>query len=225
MRMPYPVFTALDREWETFTTGAEVAAALARWRRAEPALAEFESVADILACRFDPSRGPAALRALVVRAATDEVAARVVLQAMLPGLVRLTVDTGAGDPDAGAHVLALAWERIRSYGSTRRSVAADLLCDVRKALLAERAPVPRDPWPAEDAPSAEEEALPWLFVWEIAAREKAGGLPAGATELLVRNRVEGHTIVELAARRGVSEHGLLQRRLRAEHQLRRDLAA
>jgi len=225
MHMPYPVFTALDREWETFAAGPAAAAALVRWRRAEPALADFDSVDDIVACRFDPARGPAALRALVARAATDEIAARVFLQAMLPGLVRLTIRSGGGDPDAGDHVLAIAWERIRSYGSTRRSVAADLLCDVRRGLRAERAPSPRDPWPAEDAPSAEEEALPWVFVWELAGREKAGRLPAGATELLVRNRVEGHTIVELAARRGVSGHGLLQRRLRAEHQLRRDLAA
>jgi hypothetical protein len=226
MRMPYPVFAALDREWRTFAASAQVAAALTRWGRAEPALAGFESVDDVLACRPDAERGPAALRALATRAATDEVAARVVLQAMLPGLVRLTVNAGDRDPDAAAHVLAIAWERIRTYGSDRRSAfATNLLLDVRKALLAERACLPADPWRVEESISAEDEALPWLFVWELAAREKAGDLPAGATELLVRNRVEGHSIVDLAARRGVSEHGLLQRRLRAEHRLRRDLAA
>lgn len=226
MRMPYPVFAALDRDWRTFATSPQVAAALTRWERSEPALAGLKGVDDVLACRRDPCQGPAVLGALVVRAATDEVAARVVLQAMLPGLVRLTADLGDGDPDAAGQVLAIAWERIRTYGSDRRSaVTTSLLLDVRKALLAEKAPLPRDPWPAEDAPSAEEQALPWLFLWELEAREKAGDLPMGATELLVRNRVEGHTIVELAAHRGVSEHGLLQRRLRAEQQLRRDLAA
>lgn len=226
MRMPYPVFAALDREWRSFAASPPAAAALTRWRRSEPAFAGFERVDDVLECRRDPDRGPAVLGALLARAANDEVAARVVLQAMLPGLVRLTADMSRGDPDVAGQVLAIAWERIRTYGSDRRSaVTTGLLLDVRKALLAERSPLPRDPWPAEDAPAAEEEALPWLLLWELARRERAGDFPAGATELLLRTRVEGHTMVELASHRGASKHALLQRRLRAERQLRRDFAA
>ena len=226
MRLPYPIFATLDQEWRTFVASPEAAAALARWRRAEPAFADMDSVEDALRCRHDAERAAAVLRALVRRAATDEVAARVVLQAMLPALVRLAATYGDGDPDTGGHVLAIAWERIRTYPSDRSTgVAGNLMMDVRKCLLAERAPIVAVPGRRELAPSAEDEALPWLLLSEIAEVEKAGRIPRGSTELMLRTRVEGHSIVDIAAHRGVSDHSLHQRRRRAEARLRRRLDA
>lgn len=228
--MSFPAFAALDREWRRFAAAPDTAAALASWRAAEPTLAGFETVDDVLAARQDPARAPEVLTALVALAHTESVAARVLLQAILPGLVRLTASFAAPHrPDAAEHVLAIAWERIRSYGSAKRSVfAPNLLLDVRKALLAEWTPPPpvAGATSVGVAPSAEDEALSRLFIEEIAGLERAGGLQPGATELLVLTRIEGHTLVELAGRRGdVTDHGLLLRRRRAESRLRRELSA
>lgn len=225
MPLPYPVFADLDHEWRRFARRPETAAALAAWPASQPALAGYRTVDDILAGRRDLDWAPHVLTALVTLAESDTVAARVVLQAMLPGLVSLTMRLGDGDPDAGDHVLAIAWERIRTYGPRRNAAfTTNLLLDVRKGLLKERArQEPTPSLPLEVAPSAEEEALPHVFLAELAALEDKGMLPRGSTELLVRTRVEGHTLVELAAHREATGHALLQRRLRAEARLRREL--
>lgn len=227
--MSFPAFALLDREWCSFAAHPDTATALASWPASQPALAGFDTVDDILAVRKDPARAPEVLTALVALAHTDVAAARVLLQVILPGLVRLTAGfAAAGRSDAAEHVLAIAWERIRSYGSAKRSVfAPNLLLDVRKAMLAERTPPPiAGASRVEPAPSAEEEALSRLFIEEIATMERCGRLQRGATELLVLTRVEGHTLVEVARRRGdVTDHGLLLRRRRAESRLRREFAA
>ncbi len=228
--MSFPAFAALDREWRTFAAEPSTTAALARWQAAEPALAGFTTVDDVVAARRDPDRASDVLTALVALAYTDPAAARVLLQAVLPGLIRLSVNlSGARQQDIAEHVLAIAWERIRSYGAGRRGAfAPNLLLDVRKALLAEwnAQTAPTEPMAGDEAPAAEDEALSRLFLEEIAAMERAGALQPGATELLVLTRIEGHTLIEIAARRGdVTDHGLLLRRRRAEARLRRELTA
>lgn len=227
--MSFPVFAALDQEWRHFSTKPDTAAALVRWRATEPALEGFTTVDDLVAARRDPDRASGVLTALMGLASTDTAAARVLLQVVLPGLVRLSVTLSAERrPDVAEHVLAIAWERIRSYGSGRAAFIPNLLLDVRKAILAEwnARPAPTDLTTGDESPAAEEEALCRIFIEEIAAMERAGRLQPGATELLVLTRVEGHSLSELASRRGdVSDHGLLLRRRRAEARLRRQLTA
>jgi hypothetical protein len=79
---------ALDHEWRTaheHSTGG--AAALARWRKREPALYGLADLGEVLACRQDSERGAAVLAALARLAPTEDLAARTLLQALLPGLV------------------------------------------------------------------------------------------------------------------------------------------
>lgn len=228
--MSFPAFAALDREWRWFRSKPTTVATLARWKEAEPDLVGFTDVDELIAMRHDPDRGPAVLTALVRLAHEDPIAARVLLQAVMPGLVRLCVRlSDERRPNIAEHALAVAWERIRSYGAgNRTSFAPNLLLDVRKALVAEWSgeSSPADlPAPAS-APPAEHEALARLFVAELAAMESDGRLQPGSTELIFQTRVEGHTLVEVAARLGnVTEHGLLLRRQRAEARLRRQLTA
>jgi hypothetical protein len=228
--MSFPAFAALDREWRSFAAAPATATALARWQAAAPALAGFATVDEVVAARRDPDRSSGVFTALVALAHTDCAAARVLLQAVLPGLVRLSVDlSGTRQPDIAEHVLAIAWERIRSYGAGKRTAfVPNLLLDVRKALLAEwnAQPPPADLMTADNARPAEDEALSRLFLEEIAAMERTGTLQPGTTELLVLTRVEGCTLVEVAGRKGnVTDHGLLLRRRRAEARLRRELTA
>lgn len=218
----FPIFAALDQEWRQFSDGCEARAALQRWRRVEPALAGLDTVEDVLALRRDPHRADEVLGALVSRSARDQAAARVVLQALMPGLVRLAVAFGNADPDSTAgDLVAIAWERICCYPSHRvRSVAANLLFDIRKQLVADREPIKDLPGRDVVAASAEDEVIALLFVEELASAEETGMIAEGAAELIMRTRVDGHPVVELAARRGVTAHGLVQRRRRAESLLR-----
>lgn len=68
------------------------AAALAEWPVSQPALAGYHTVDDILDGRRDPDWAPAVLTALVTLAESDAVTIRVVLRAMLPGRVSLTIE-------------------------------------------------------------------------------------------------------------------------------------
>ena len=218
----FPIFAALDQEWRQFSGSYQARAALKRWRTVEPALAGLDTVEDVLALRRDRHRADDVLGALVSRSARDQAAARVVLQAIMPGLVRLAVAFGRADPDTTAgDLVAIAWERICSYPSHRiHSVAANLLFDIRKQLVAEREPIEDLPRRNLISASAEDEVIARLFVSELADAEAAGVIAEGAAELIMKTRVEGHPVVELAARRGVTAHGLVQRRRRAESRLR-----
>jgi hypothetical protein len=90
----------------------------------------------------------AVLLPLVRVAAEDPLAGRVVLQLLLPGVVRLAgrIRWLFGE-DAGPAAVAATWERIRTYPVDRRpcAVAANVLLDARKALWRCRTAVPTDP--------------------------------------------------------------------------------
>jgi len=217
----FPIFAALDQEWRQFTNSSEARTALQRWRTVEPALVGLNAMEDVLTLRRDRRRADGVLGALVSRAERDPAAARVVLQALMPGLVRLAVAFGKADPDTTAgDLVAIAWERICSYPSHRvRSVAANLLFDIRKQLVADREPM--EYLPSRDVvESAEDEVIARLFLEDLASAEASGVIAEGAAELILTTRVEGHPVVDLAARRGVTAHGLVQRRRRAESRLR-----
>src|SRR5436190_4103349 len=84
--------------------------------------------------QFDPD-ADAALAEMVQRAATDRIAARVVLQRILPGLVAIARRRAgaAGDPHAALdELLANGWIVIRRFpvARRRRFVAMGLLRDI-----------------------------------------------------------------------------------------------
>lgn len=218
--VPFPLFADLDREWARLGRTPEARRALCRWRSRRPIVGDFRSMDDVLRARRTAAGGDV-LERLVVHASDDDMAARAMLQALLPGLVVLATRYGDGDPDVPAHLVATAWERIRTYPRTRNSnVAANLLLDARKALLAERAPLHGAPPISELAPSAEDEAIAGLLLHEIAVAERDGKIPRGGLDVIVRTRLEGERVFDLADRRGISRHGLVQRRRRAEIGLR-----
>ena len=109
----------------------------AEWLRLleDPAVASAHA-----AIRHDPDA--ALLRQLAAQRAGDQVAGRIVLQALLGKMVRLALS----DADASLDdYLAAAWERIATYPLTSRrsSVAANLALDTLKAVKREqRRPAP-----------------------------------------------------------------------------------
>jgi hypothetical protein len=220
---------ALDHEWRTaheHSTGG--AAALARWGEREPALYGLADLGEVLACRQDSERGAAVLAALARLAPTEDLAARTLLQALLPGLVHMALRRFADDPDALEEVTAIAWDRIRTYPPGRPgAVAANVIVDVRKRYQAQRAATVEQ-LPAssfEPAPSAEDVALGRLTVEELLAAARAGIINGNALTLILRTRLDDVPIRQVAAERNEDEHALTCVRWRAERRLRQRLAA
>ena len=91
---------------------------------------------ELLEMRRNPTVAPRILSALARLARGDDVAARTLLQALVPGLVTLAASVGGDDPTALDEIVSLAWERIRTYPVSRPgSVAGNVLLDVRRGYL------------------------------------------------------------------------------------------
>lgn len=221
------VLVALDREWAALTCSPQARRALIRWSRTHSALAGLCDLDAVLERRRDPAAANDVLVALAGLAPGDELAARVLLQAMIPGLVRLAQTAGYDDPAAIDEMVSLAWERIRTYPTTRcGSVAANILWDTRKRYRRHRlieAPksIPLDTDTAEPVEgSAEATVLGRVALDELDAACREGVISAEALALIVRTRLDGEPLADLAVEEAVSVHRLAQRRWRAERRLR-----
>ena len=195
----------LDRDWRRLARGV-LPERLRAWAREEAALAAFVEPPRLIA--FLRSDAPAAskdglLRPLVRLARDEPLAARVVLEALAPGLTRLAERVIFDERDRDelwALILGHAWRQIRSYPLERRpaKIAANLILETRRAALAE---FTRDRRRRE---------LPPRPLGEISADE---------AELILRTRIDEVPLRQLAAEQGVAYHTLNVRRLRAERRL------
>ncbi|MBI2709723.1 MAG: hypothetical protein HYX34_08495 [Actinobacteria bacterium] len=233
--MSRSVFDALDRTWARVASSPDAAVALERWRT-DPALdaPDLDTLVDRVwsAGKADADRAHAALAA---RAPSDPVAARVLLQVLRPGLRSLgrRLALGGAFEDVDHDLLALAWERIRTYRVDRRptAVAANILLDVRKHYVRTVVEpdrirlehIPAEMWPS--APSAEHEALDAFGPSLRRAHERLatavdrGKITATSAAVVWRTRVQQHDDAEVAAELGVDVRTLQRRRQRAERQL------
>lgn len=234
-----PTFDALDRSWTAFTHTPEASAAAAGWND-DPDLAapDLETLVQRTwqAAKPDADRICTALARL---APTDAVAARVLLQILRPGLRSLgrRLALGGSFEDVDQELVAIAWERIRTYPIATRptTIAGNILLDVRKnyvraVLDLNGHTVPLDDlaperWPA--APSAEHEAidadLPSMrrAHGQLAGAVHCGTITAGSASVVWRTRIQQHDDAEVALDLGVGLRTLQRRRQRAERQLAR----
>ena len=225
--------TALDAEWRQLAASTEAARALSRWSELHPALRNAADLDMLLDRRRDPGQTRAVLAALAALAPTDTVAARTLLQAMLPGLVCLAATAGRDDPAAIDEMVSLAWERVRTYPETRRgAVAGNILLDVRKqyrrhrSIEAPRSYCPSGSGPeAASAPSAEDVVLSRLALEDLLRVHIDGTISRADLYLIVRTRLGGESLSEVAVEEHTSAHTLNQRRWRAERRLRQLLAS
>lgn len=217
----FPIFGDLDADWRRFVRSPEAAGAVARWKAVEPRLADLHTVADVMVLRRDPERADQVLRALVERARSDAAAARVVLQALIPGLVRISSWYADDDPESTAgEVVAIAWERICTYPAHRcGAVAPNLLFDIRKQIRTDREQQVAVPAPAP-ARSAEDMAIEAMVFDELRDLERSTMGDEDCFDLIVASRVMGHTLVDIAEAQGDRPHNLLMRRRRGERRLR-----
>jgi hypothetical protein len=231
---------ALEHDWTILVQARDTRRTLSGWAQTEPMLAGFTDLEQLRHAAHDraaPARGDAILYALARLAATDGgddvLAARVVLQLLLPGATRLIrrVTAMYGDADeAEAAVLAELTVGIRTYPWRRRRqrVAANLLLDCHQRLLREqrrnRGQMPAGldldlttEAPTGAEPTAQERTeIIDLFLW--AHRE--GILNEAEALLVAANRVDEIPIADLATRLGVKARRLFEVRADAEQRLR-----
>lgn len=139
----FGVLRQLDREWEQIAGGPGGRRALRRWATGERSVAGYASVGalvDWVNERGHIEESDAVLLMLLRLAPLDDLAARTVLQAMMPAVKRMTAKfstCGAWSPEeTAAVVVAAMWERIRGYPVDRRprKVSSNLALDTRQTV-------------------------------------------------------------------------------------------
>ena len=220
----------LEAEWPVLAAGP-LAARLRLWSAQEAALAGF-ATPQLLLRHLRGLRGHTAaedeiLTALVRQAGSDPLAARVVLQALLPGLKtiarRILLDADRRD-ELWSALLAHCWERIRGYPLERRPtrIAANIVLDTLKTTTREFRRELRDrdrfghELPLEQAAAAPVDGDVQRLLQRAVA---AAAISEEEAELIVRTRIDRADMHTLAAKTGVTYHTLNTRRLRAEKRL------
>jgi DNA-directed RNA polymerase specialized sigma24 family protein len=227
---PLPV-DLLERDWQRELHRPLLLGEFSAWREAEPVLARFEEPGALLRFLRRPgstAEKDAVLAALLARARTEPLAGRVVLEAMMPGLKglarRLLVDARDRE-ELWSALLACAWQRIRTYPVERRprKVAANLVMDCLRGTLAALSGWRHDPSASLIPLSPRLEATPTCDGGDVdallAQAVDARALTEDEADLILTTRIDGASMRELAAERGVRFDTLKHRRHRAERRL------
>lgn len=244
MRHQMGLVRRMQDEWQQLAAASASTAALARWARQYPALDGYADLTAVRAAtedRRDKTRSDGVLAALARLAARDGgddmLAARVLLQLLLPGAIRLAqrITAVTGDPvEAEADVLAQLTMLIRTYPWQRRPkrIAANLLLDCQQQLTRaarrSRGDVPaglqpiceEEPDPAASREADERVEVIDLFLWA----QTRGVLNAEEALLLAAHRVDEIPVRQLVGPLGRSATGLFALRAGAEARLRTALA-
>ncbi|KAA0235953.1 MAG: hypothetical protein EDR02_02010 [Actinobacteria bacterium] len=217
------ILQSLNDEWSAIAGSPAARRALMRWTSTYAVLGPADDLDDVITLGFRPHEGPEVRRALATLAPSDEVAARTLLQALLGGLCNLAQRIGR-DADAIDDVVHLAWERIRTYPAHRRgSVSGNVLLDVRKRYNRQQDnAMPRRiaMGCANLEPSAEDRVVTKAFFEELAAAGEKSGVSNEVLDTIIRSRVGGESMADLAAEQQVSLKVLWHRRWRGEARLR-----
>ena len=216
------ILRSLNREWSAIADSPSARRALVRWSSTFPVLTSAPDLDGVIVLGFDPDDGPEVRRALAALAPSDDLAARTLLQGLLGGLCNLAHRVGRDD-DAVDDIIRLAWERIRTSPNSRPgSVSANVLLDVRKRYRREQDKARRRVVlsVATEAPSAEDQFVSQAFVEDLVTASSTTGIPGEVLATILRSRVGGESMADLAAEQQVTLKVLWHRRWRAEARLR-----
>jgi hypothetical protein len=239
--------TALNLEWLATGTSRSARAALAQWAAADPMVfAGLDSPADVVTCCHgtdDSDRGRRVLRAVLARADADQIAARTVLQVVMPGLVQTAADFFRIHPgrcqvlwrgeldELLREVVSLAAERIGVAASSPPEWPAQQIIDqVRRRLRMQFDRHDRDscrtgPLAAEcDREAGPTRTAADLIGSTICAAVEAGVISARHATVLYGLEVLGFSHNELAERMGSTALATRQVRHRGGVALARAMA-
>jgi hypothetical protein len=240
-----PLTYAFDQEWTRLAAATSTRRSLARWGQSEPVLAPYDDLDDLLAATGHALPEPDAdrvLAAVVRRAGEDDLAARVVLHRLLPGLLRVALRRGATGRWRVAplfdELTAAGWIVVRTYPIDRRpaKIAVNLLRDAEYEVCVR----PFRRRAAAETPSGtflDDELLASLvtdatgrpdhIAWHpsdelahVLAQGRAAAVPTDDLDLLRSLYLEAEPVQEAARRLAVSPRTVLSRRLAATRRLR-----
>jgi hypothetical protein len=204
-RRPVPTsdpFRQLDVDWAYLCRRHRDSTKVARWARSEPELTDLGQLADVIPPP-GVDRTPRFAALVRLTAAGDELAARALLQLLVPGLVLITTDLGNRDEVASA-VVSTAWlhiARIRA-GVLRcrtpqfvwRSVRRDVIYAAHTA--AHRREIPAAPYLAVTHSEQREGAEPAVSLAADCSAEET----AWTERLAVSDAIEAAGLSQVAAR-------------------------
>ena len=132
-----PMLRDLGTEWRRLSTAQHALRRVNSWGLPQSPVVHLDEVLSNAGFGLDPKDSVADryLFLLVERAATDELAARIVLQRLLPPLISVARRRGritvGGFDEAFTEILSQAWLLIRTYPTHRRpaKVASNLVRD------------------------------------------------------------------------------------------------
>jgi DNA-directed RNA polymerase specialized sigma24 family protein len=219
------VLELLDREWGRLGVDAGAARRLADVCGCAGGAGSLAEVERFVRAASAPE-ADAVLVALAARAVEgDGLAARVLLQLLMPGVRRLARTWWAlGDADERASAaVAAVYDRIRRYPLARRPrrIAANVLMDAASDLRrAVRPSFGGEHGEWNDDRAAVESVHPAVELAEVLAEAVRGGLVSAAdAELIAASRIAGVSLADIAERRGAKLRTLQWRRRRAEEAL------
>ncbi len=226
--MTIQLFVDINDDWSRTVKSRKAQKALPRWQRWEPALRSHRSFDDLLVVSASRNREQAddVLRALLRVGHEDSLAWRTVLQAVLPGVVKIARSFIPGphsDEEVAAAVVAIAWGRIAEYPLERRpnAIGANIVLDTRqqatRSVFRERPaefPTDRIGHILPPVLDTEDPARAVLRILRRAVHDNVVSLEDA--RLVALTRIADVPVERLAVERGILPHSLRRRRLRVE---------
>lgn len=200
--------TELNGEWGRL--GADEEGRLVGWTSRWPCLRGFGSLAELIA--DGRSRDDAVLGPLLAECRSgDDVAGRVVLQALLPGMVAMAARDRTADL---CDYVGQLWCRIRTYPLERRPrrIANNLELDTLKSVCRDR--------PSSPATPTEPDTLEVLWSRRFRGSDHHPDAPAVIGAAVAHGLIDDHTGVVLHS---VYAEGLSGREAADRHQCSVDL--
>src|SRR5688572_8021139 len=222
----------LDREWSQLRSRPALLRHAAGWAIVEGPLHDLDQILAAVGYQVAwTARNEAAMRELVLRAADDELAARIAIQRILPGLLAIVRRRGAADEDGLDELIGAAWIGVRTFNPARRSrcVAAALIADAdyrafrsrwRRRCAGER-PIGLTP----ELPYDEPADTPAQVLADLLARAEAAGIPDDDLALIRRAAEDDASTEQLARELQVTARTVRNRRARVTDRLRQLAAA
>lgn len=221
----------LDHEWSALRFRPALLRQAAEWAIVEGPLHDLDQILTAVGYQTaSNAANEAAMRRLVLHAADDELAARIAIQRILPGLLAV-VRRRRGADDGLDELVGAAWICVRTFNPARRSqcVAAALIADADycafRSRWRRRCANERPIGLAPDVPQAEPAEAPAQELADLLALARAAGVPEDDVELARRVGTEETSTEQLAQELQVTPRTVRNRRARVTDRLRQLAAA